>query len=67
MATGNSYRNGISKGSIKVERPFALNSSIKSSNSKSKLNSTQVTSNIRRSSPGSLGGNAGSVKDDAGG
>ncbi|OVA07716.1 Armadillo [Macleaya cordata] len=64
MATG-SYRNGVSKGSVKVERPFALNSNIKSSNIKSKPNST-TTSNLRRSSPGSLGGSAGSVKDDAG-
>lgn len=62
-----SYRNGVSKGSVKVERPFVLNSNIKSSNSKSKLSSTQAASNLRRSSPGYLGGNAGSIKDDAGG
>ncbi|KAI3877139.1 hypothetical protein MKX03_023849 [Papaver bracteatum] len=71
MATPNGiYRNGggVPKGgssSIKVERPFALNSNVKSSNNKSKL--TTSTSNLRRSSPGSLcGGGNTAIKDDAG-
>ncbi|KAF5178267.1 Kinesin-like protein, partial [Thalictrum thalictroides] len=59
------YRNGILKGSVKVEK-ISPSSNLKSSSIKSKTTSTQVSS-VRRSSPASLGGGVGSgVKGDSG-
>lgn len=58
MASGG-YRNGASKGTVKVERPLSVNSNIKSSNIKSKPPPSYHASGLRRSSPGSLGGSAG--------
>ncbi|CAL5340187.1 unnamed protein product [Camellia sinensis] len=56
MASGGGYRNGIHKGTVKVDRPVSAPSHLRTSSSfKSKLP-------VRRSSPSSLGGAA---KDDA--
>ncbi|CAL5397976.1 unnamed protein product [Camellia sinensis] len=56
MASGGGYRNGIHKGTVKVDRPVSAPSHLRTSSSfKSKLP-------VRRSSPSSLGG---ASKDDA--
>ncbi|KAI8020690.1 Kinesin-like protein KIN-UB [Camellia lanceoleosa] len=56
MASGGGYKNGIHKGTVKVDRPVSAPSHLRTSSSfKSKLP-------VRRSSPSSLGGAA---KDDA--
>ncbi|KAM7508738.1 hypothetical protein LguiA_019191 [Lonicera macranthoides] len=57
MASGG-YRNGIQRGAVKVDRPIAPHSNLRASSSfKSKLtpSSSQSSSNVRRSSPASLG------------
>ncbi|XP_010277407.1 PREDICTED: kinesin-like protein KIN-UB isoform X1 [Nelumbo nucifera] len=64
MASG--YRNGSAKGGVKVDRPLSVNSNIRSSSIKSKPSPSPYNSHgLRRSSPGSLGGSAGPVKDDS--
>ncbi|PIA49923.1 hypothetical protein AQUCO_01300568v1 [Aquilegia coerulea] len=60
----NGYRNGILKGSVKVEK-LSPSSNPKPSSIKSKTTSTQVSS-VRRSSPASLGGVGSGVKGDSG-
>lgn len=61
MATsgGGSYRNGTHRNSLKVDRPFSMNSNPKTSVKSKPLSS----SGLRRSSTGSIG----AAKDDAGG
>ncbi|KAA8522301.1 hypothetical protein F0562_012974 [Nyssa sinensis] len=67
--TGGGYRNGVQKGTVKVDRPLSLNSNPKSTSSsfKSKTSLAAPTaSGVRRSSTGSLGGSIGASKGDAG-
>ncbi|XP_010276242.1 PREDICTED: kinesin-like protein KIN-UB isoform X2 [Nelumbo nucifera] len=64
MASG--YRNGTTKGALKVDRPLSMNSNVKTSSIKSK--SAQSPYNapaIRRSGQAPISGSAGPVKDDS--
>ncbi|XAR55008.1 Plus-end-directed kinesin ATPase [Bertholletia excelsa] len=64
MANTGAYRNGIQKGSVKLDRPLSLNSNNKSASSSSFRSKPSAAAAGRRHSTGSLGG--GSGKDDAG-
>ncbi|XP_042505799.1 kinesin-like protein KIN-UB [Macadamia integrifolia] len=66
MASGG-FRNGTSKGTLKVERNVSVYSNVKSSSFKSKPapSPSSHASGLRRNSSGSLG-SPGAVKDDAG-
>uniref|UniRef100_A0A5B7A188 Kinesin-like protein n=1 Tax=Davidia involucrata TaxID=16924 RepID=A0A5B7A188_DAVIN len=61
MASGGNYRNGIHRGTVKVDRHLSAPSNLRTSSSfKSKLPQLAATPslNVRRSSPASLGGAA---------
>ncbi|KAJ4951227.1 hypothetical protein NE237_028059 [Protea cynaroides] len=65
MASGG-YRNGTTKGTLKLDKSLSVNSNVKSSSFKSKpVPSPSHASGLRRSSSGSLG-SPGAVKYDAG-
>ncbi|KAL6007998.1 hypothetical protein ACLOJK_033503 [Asimina triloba] len=64
MASG-VHRNGTTKASLKLDRSFSSNSSIKPS-LKPKASPISAASGVRRSSPGSFGASAAAAKDDAG-